>query len=127
MSADAFGIQLFAGAPDGPVRWRMLSGNNREVGRSAGGYPDETACRQALAAEQQTVGALVPRLRRTDPHRWRWELHRDGVPVALAGHSYDRQVRCELALAQFLAHFPCARPRVGVVISGTRRWGSVAL
>jgi hypothetical protein len=117
-------IQFFADSNDAPVRWRLLSGNNRELGRSVDEHPDPRACELAVRDAQAEIVTFATRLHRVDPHRWRWEVSRDGVPIAVAGHSFDRQIRCEIALTQFLAALPSASVRAGLLVSNARRWGS---
>jgi hypothetical protein len=116
-------IQLFSPAPDGTVNWRLLSGNNREAGRGAVPSAGVHACLRDVTALQAAVGRLQPRVRRVEPHHWRWELWADGAAHAVGGHRFDRLIRCQQAMTQFLAEFATAPIRAGLVISGARRWG----
>jgi hypothetical protein len=119
-------VQLFAISAGAGVRWRLLAGNNRESGRGTEGFSDPETCRVAVKQLQQDVTLLRPRLRRAEPNRWVWELHLDAVPVAVAAHPFDRLIRCEQAVAQFVVQLQDATISPSLLISGARRWGSVA-
>ncbi|MDP9118630.1 MAG: hypothetical protein M3O28_15460 [Actinomycetota bacterium] len=120
--APAERVQLFSAAPSGPVRWRVLSGNNRELGRGLGLFVDAEKCRIAVKELQVSMTALVPRIRPVSPNEWVWELRRDGVPVAAAGHAFDRLIRCERGLSQFVDRFADAPIAAALMISDARRW-----
>ena len=62
-------IQLFAAAQVGQVRWRLLSGNNREIGRGAQVFADAETCRIAVKELQSRESARCPML-----HRLQWLL-----------------------------------------------------
>ncbi|WP_375474914.1 DUF1508 domain-containing protein [uncultured Jatrophihabitans sp.] len=126
MNAAGFQVQLYSQSAGGPVHWRLLSGNNRECGRSARGYADERSCRQGVARLQAQAQELAVRVRRVDPNRWIWELHYAERPVATAAHAFDRLIRCDQALSQFMVNLPDARVCEDVVVFGARRWGSAA-
>lgn len=115
-------MQLFAQTSDGPVRWRLLSGNNRELGRGLGLFSDPEECRVAVKELQCEIGSLRSRVRPAPPNQWIWELRRAGVPVAAAGHPFDRLVRCERGLAQFVERITDAPVAATVMISDARRW-----
>ncbi|MBO0884110.1 MAG: hypothetical protein J2P17_28020 [Mycobacterium sp.] len=114
-------FQMFAGSGKSPVRWRLLSGNNRELGRSAYACDDAEACRTELEKLLADLDLLESRLRLLAPHRWCWELLRDGFVVAVAGHLFERQVRCHQVLDQFLRDAPLASTSEAVVIGTYRR------
>lgn len=116
-------IQLFTQSPSEPINWRLLSGNNRESGRGAAGFADVDQCILAVTALRARLTELHSRVHRVEPNRWLWQLQLAGRPVAVAGHPFDRLIRCEQGLAQFLAGFGAAPIRAGLVVSGARRWG----
>lgn len=122
MNTSGFQIQLFSPAPDATVNWRLLSGNNREAGRGSIPAPDIHGCLLLVATLQAGVGEMQRRVRRAEPNHWAWELHLDGAVHAVASHRFDRLIRCEQALTQFVAEFASAPIRAGLVISGARRW-----
>ena len=115
-------IQLFAQTGDSPVRWRLLSGNNREIGRGLVLFTDEEECRLAIKELQCDLGQLVSRIRPTPPNQWAWELRRADQPVAASGHAFDRLVRCERGLAQFIERMAEAPIASTVMVSEARRW-----
>jgi hypothetical protein len=122
VNTSGYNIQLFAQAPTAPVNWRLLSGNNREIGRGGAALADANQCALRVKELQTDVGRLRPRVRRTGHNRWMWELSLDGAPLIIAGHRFDRSIRCEQALSQFLVEFATAPIRTGVMLSGARRW-----
>ena len=117
-------VQLFARAEDMPYAWRLLGGNNRETGRSAGTFPDVPAARAAVAQFQRELDSYHSRLDRLEHNQFTWLLLRGDTPVAASGRSYDRQVRCEQALSSFLRAIRTAPISDTVVLSSTRRWQS---
>jgi hypothetical protein len=128
-AVDAVGggqIRLFAATAASEIGWRLLSRNNRECGRGVDTYADAESCRIAVKELQRDIADLERRVRRAEPNRWLWELQLDGVPVAVAGHAFDRLIRCEQAAAQFVSQLAEAQVSPGVVYTAARRWGSVA-
>jgi hypothetical protein len=91
------------------VSWRLLGGNNRELGRSAQVFGGLEACHLSALAIQRRVGAATPELRsEAATGRWTWQLRLDGEPVAVAGRAYLRLRECQYNLAQFIAFAPAA-------------------
>jgi hypothetical protein len=116
-------IQLYARTQNSSVNWRLLSGNNREIGRGAEHFADAEACRIAVKNLQVVVDSLHELVRQTEAHRWIWQLR--GVDGLVAGspNGYDRLIRCNRGLEQFRAALPYAEVGNTVMISETRRWG----
>jgi hypothetical protein len=117
-------VQLFARTSSDPVRWRLLSGNNREIGRGAESFVDAETCRVAVKELQAAVDSLEPSIRRDLGHRWVWHLALDDRSVATSAHGFDRLIRCERAVAQFREELRIALIGTGLMISQTRRWGA---
>lgn len=115
-------IQLFATTADAPVQWRLLSGNNREIGRGAETFADTETCRIAVKELQTTVEELESLVRR-DRHVWIWQLVLADRLVAASAHGYDRQIRCQRGLTQFRTELRDAAIGAGLMISQARRWG----
>jgi hypothetical protein len=119
-------VQLFAGTLDAPVRWRLLSGNNREIGRGAESFPDAETCRIAVKEMQCSVDELEATVRRGEGHAWVWQLSFRGRVVAASAHGFDRLIRCNRGLDQFRDELRGAAVGTGVMISQTRRWGGAS-
>lgn len=119
-------ILLYAATPDAPVRWRLLSGNNREIGRGLLDYPDAESSCIAIKELQRDVALLDRRIKRVEPNRWLWEVYQGHVPVAMAGRAFDRLIRCEQAVERFVGQLADASVTATVSYTAARRWGSVA-
>jgi hypothetical protein len=115
-------FQLFVNDTRLNVRWRLLSGNNRELGRSVDGYVDSESCLLAVKEFVESIDDLVPQVRRRDRSGWGWVLLAEDGPVVMCGHPYDRQVRCAQALQNFLGLARSARVGDGAMVSRSRRW-----
>jgi hypothetical protein len=115
-------IQLFASTYSSPLRWRLLSGNNREIGRGVAEFADEEACRLAVKHLQNGIDGFESSVRRSASSEWTWELTTSGEPAVRSGHPFARQIRCEQGLLQFLRHVVEADVGHTVLVSGARRW-----
>lgn len=123
--ASATLIQLYTATDNGPVRWRLLSSNNRELGRGTGEYGDPEACRFAVRQLQLVVADLQADLQpvlRPSRTAWSWQLVRHGEVVAVSGRSFDRHVRCTQSIDQFRARLAHADFTATVMVSQARRW-----
>ena len=107
-------IQLYRSVTRG-VRWRLLSGNHRDVARGASEHADAVHCLNALAVLAARLGEATTTLSRSDDGRWAWRLLLDGDSVAVSGHSFDRRGRCEDAVLRFADVMPYAEVRPAVV------------
>jgi uncharacterized protein YegP (UPF0339 family) len=116
-------VQLFASTPTAAIRWRLLSGNNREIARGVESFADAESCRVAVKDLQESVGALESMVRQTEAHRWVWQLSDGHGVIATSAHGYDRLIRCSRGLEQFRAALPVAEISPDVMISQARRWG----
>jgi hypothetical protein len=115
-------FQLYVATAHGEVRWRLLSGNNRDMGRSAQEFVDAEDCRLALKELLCQLNELTPQVRRkAETNRWIWLLRRGEVAMAESSHSYDRQIRAEAARQQFLVHAATASISASLMISASRR------
>jgi hypothetical protein len=121
-SASAWHIQLFSTAANAPLRWRLLSGNNRDMGRGLEQYSDVHSCELAIKEFQANIEELVPRVRRVDPSQWIFQICWRDQPIAAAGHRFDRLIRCEQGMDQFLENFATAPVGGTVMLSDSRRW-----
>jgi hypothetical protein len=119
-------FQLYRGSATAPVRWRLLGGNNRPIGRSALDYVDVLECLQSLAELTAALPELVGRVDRQPPNLWVWRLTHDNIDLALSAHPYDRQIRAQHAMSQFLQNAARARIDKTVIVSAARRWRSIS-
>lgn len=106
--------------------WRLLGGNNRDLGRGADHHPDAHSCRTAIEQMVRQLDELNGILRPGRENRWVWSLRDGSTPVALSSHQYDRQVRCEQARQQFLTYARLATIGDTLLLSTPRRGGVVA-
>jgi hypothetical protein len=119
-------FQLFALDERSAVRWRLLSANNRELGRGYAAHTGSEACIVAIAAMLERLDDLVAQTRRRDGNLWRWALVADEVLVVVGGHGYDRQIRSEEAAGRFRAQAHSARINTHITLTGARRWARAA-
>jgi hypothetical protein len=95
-----------------PVTWRLLAGNNRDLGRAAGTFPDVASCHAALLRLRTAL--VEPAVSVTSPDgrtRWRWRIGAGPESAAVASRVYQRRVQAEAACAAFVslaAHAPVA-------------------
>jgi uncharacterized protein YegP (UPF0339 family) len=116
---------MYAPAIGPAVKWRLLSGNNRDMGRGVATHRDVAACRQGILDVLLRLDELDPIFIPEGNNSWRWFLRYNGEPIVSSGHAYDRKVRCKEGQVQFLLHAPNAQIREDVV-SSARRWSTAA-
>jgi uncharacterized protein YegP (UPF0339 family) len=86
------------------VRWRLLSANNRQLGRSAELFHGVAEAREAAAAIRDGADSLEQYVvRLTSPVRWGWSLVLDGMVVAVSGRGYEGERTALHALDLFLS------------------------
>lgn len=101
-------VALPGGACDS-IAWRLLGANNRELGRSAATFAGQADCRRAvleLLARLDACHTSVSAGPRNSA--WSWRLDLDGLAVATASRTYQRQRECEYNLERFLSALPAA-------------------
>jgi uncharacterized protein YegP (UPF0339 family) len=125
--ASTFHFQMYGPAETDAVRWRLLSGNNRDMGRGVLVYRDPEACRAGIAEILRRIDELEPAFVPESNNSWRWALRYRGEPIVMSGHPYDRKVRCREGYTHFLEHAPDASVKPVVVISSARRWTNGAV
>lgn len=90
-----------------PFTWRMLSANNRSIGRSAHRFRTFEECLDAVHNLRERAADAVVVTRRDGPtQEWTWRLSLDGYEVANSGRSYQRRVMAEAAGESFSALIP---------------------
>ena len=97
-------FQICVAADGASVSWRLLSGNNRNLGRAARSYDGIEQCTEAISDLVARLDELQALVRPAGEHRWAWMLRDATEIVAMSGHRYDRQVRCEAARVQFIRY-----------------------
>ena len=98
VSEPALIIQLFTTRRHGPVQWRVLARNHREVARGAETYGTPEDARRALAELLHDPLALSGSCFLVRPHTWKWDLTHSDRLVACSSRVFDRQPRCQAAL-----------------------------
>jgi hypothetical protein len=95
--------------------WRLLSANNRELGRSYATFPNPSECAEAVALLRTRLGdaeaAIVAGLR---TGLWHWEVNIGGTPIAISPRSFTRQRECDHNLGQFLSGAAVVRDDLSV-------------
>ncbi|MFC7219889.1 hypothetical protein ACFQLX_17210 [Streptomyces polyrhachis] len=117
------------GEPVTGVTWRLVGGNNRELGRAAAALADLATCRAEVAELRAQAARLCPVLAMAGGMgMWAWRVALDKRLVAVAPRPYRRQREAQYNLGQFLAALPAAvlpegvsvRPRLRDLHLGTR-------
>ena len=93
-------FQFFTRRP-ATVEWRLISANNRDLGRSAVPAGSLDACLMVVLDLRATIDRVPDELLADPWRRWRWRLLRDGTPIAVSSRSFLRQAECEATLTQF--------------------------
>jgi hypothetical protein len=114
-------FQLFASTAADEVRWRLLSGNNRELGRSVRTYPGSVAAQASIDALVLGLGQVVPVVSRQVNGAWRWVGKLDEEIVVMGPRLFDRRIACVGAFARFVEYAPRARAFGLAVVSTARR------
>lgn len=91
------------------VAWRLLGGNNHELGRSVPAYPSLSVAIEAVQALQlnlaQASTSLAPS---TVTSRWGWRMLLGDTAIAASGRWYQREREARYNLEQFIAAAPTA-------------------
>ena len=92
--------------------WRLVAGNNRLLGRSAGTYDDHPACREAVSLLIEVVDDLVVTAAPgSGPGSWSWRLvlpSPDRAVLVASAQSYERQRESRYSIDNFRACVPLA-------------------
>ena len=92
----------------GPVGWRLLATNNRDLGRSSVTFPDQWACRDAVLLLQKHAPVLRVVTVRSGRSTWTWRLFDGDRIVAVASRDYQRRIQADQAAAVALDLIPRA-------------------
>jgi hypothetical protein len=86
------------------LRWRLLSGNNRQLGRSAELFAGVAEARRAATMIRDRAGSLEQYVvRLMAPVRWGWSLVLDEIVVAVSGRAYEGERTAMRALGLFFS------------------------
>jgi hypothetical protein len=113
---------MYASDASAPIQWRLLGGNNRELGRGTGEFVDQESCVLGIKHLKNVIADLEISLRRNDAGAWGWLLCLGGVSVATSGYRYDRQIRCRQGQAQFVDALESCEIGSGLTFTHSRRW-----
>ncbi len=106
--------------PANQVAWRLLGGNNHELGRSIMAYENLDACVAATEALKAGLPDSETSVSQSAvSSHWGWRLTVDGLEVAASGRWYRREREARYNLEQFLSVAPTAAV-VGLVGSRSR-------
>jgi hypothetical protein len=93
---------------DEGATWRLLSNNNRDLGRAGKIFPDIDSCVAALDRLRRQGDRVVAISMRDGRADWTWRAQIDQVPVAVSSRRYHRRVQAEYACGVFLGLVPGA-------------------
>jgi len=93
-------FQFFTRSP-GAVEWRLISANNRELGRCTEPFLDLVACTAAVERLRDCIDAADELVLQDPTGGWRWRLLLQSQPVAGSSRAYLRRVECLATLVQF--------------------------
>ena len=92
------------------VAWRLLGGNNHELGRSIPAYESLEAAAAAIAALIADVGSVEQLIAPSQvTSRWGWRLLLNAHPIVASGRWYQREREARYNLEQFLLAAPEAQ------------------
>lgn len=96
-------------APMRTAAWRLIGGNNRDLGCSARGFESVEASREAVLLLKARIADAVP-LITIEPRssEWTWRLEIDGTVVARSVRGYLRHRECLYNVSHFLGCVPVA-------------------
>lgn len=105
---------------EAPVAWRLLTANNRDLGRSAAALPDAAACLAALGRLRATLpGPSVVVSSPDGRDRWTWRIVVDARDAAVSSRVYQRRVQAEAACGIFVRLAAGAPVSTTIRLAGT--------
>jgi len=96
-------------APLRAAAWRLIGGNNRDLGCSASAFESVEASRAEVLLLKSRIDDAVPHVT-MDPRssEWTWRLEIDGLVVARSARCYLRHRECLYNVSHFLGSVPVA-------------------
>ncbi|HEV3173769.1 MAG TPA: hypothetical protein VGZ32_25690 [Actinocrinis sp.] len=106
----------------GPVCWRLLGANNRELGRGPGQFSDLEGCQAAVRDLVARIAGATPGITSDSGHTgaWSWRLDLGGRAVAVSCRTYLRHRECTYSLAHFIGAVPEAVVATALSAGGRR-------
>ncbi len=95
-------FQFYRVGLDPAIWWRVMSPNGRALARSCEAGLDLQSARESIETVRARLDDLVPKVRVTATHRWRWQLVLDDAPWVQGWSEQDRRVRCDTAWRVFV-------------------------
>jgi uncharacterized protein YegP (UPF0339 family) len=92
----------------GQVAWRLLSNNNRDLGRAPATFATEPECLAAIAHLRLHVAEATSIVYRADPGNWSWRLRHDDTDLAMSARLYQRHLQATAVCALFVEMVPDA-------------------
>lgn len=89
--------------------WRLLGGNNRELGRSAQAFPVDSFLEE-IERLQSMADHLSLVVTPTPTGKWFWAASNRGTRMAVSSRVYGRQREARYNAEQFLRALPLAVP-----------------
>ena len=83
------------------VEWRLISSNNRELGRCTEPYSDLVSCTAAVERLRDRIDSADELVLQDPSGGWRWRLSFQDQAVAMSCRAYTRRVECTATLLQF--------------------------
>lgn len=84
------------------VFWRLLSKNNRDLGRSPAHFAEYDHCLASLVRLRDELADASPTIHRITATAWTWRLEVAVRPVAMASRAYERRIQADIACEIFL-------------------------
>ena len=110
------------GEPPGAVAygwyaWRLMASNNRRLASSIASFATRPYAVDAITLLKSDVAALQA-IVLTNPHdgSWGWRVEREGAPVAVCPHWYERERDCRGGVDRFVEALPKAQIAEGGMI-----------
>jgi hypothetical protein len=116
MASARFELYLVARPESGPdqdgghtaVTWRLLSSNNRDLGRAVTTFADVQSCHLMVRRLQRLIDEATTVQVRAGRVDWSWRVRLDGQDVAVSSRTYQRRIQAESACTVFLGLVPDA-------------------
>ena len=89
--------------------WRVLSANNRELGRSFTAFSSLRDAEEDFELFRASVANAAPCIEHAvGGVEWKWTLRIEDIPRARSSRGYERLRECHYSLSQFLDAAPSA-------------------